>query len=120
MPEALDLAQQIDPAVAVELTLHQGVDQMHDADVAAAQLQTTRGFETQQSAADHHRLASLARFFEQRARVVQRAEDVHVLLVDAGNGRNKGAAAGGQNQLVERRLAALIVDDRRGGRDRSP
>ena len=76
---------------------------MDDGHFAAAHLQSARGFETQQSAADHDRFQARLRFFEQRARVVQGAEHVDVLLVDAGDRRNEGAAAGGEDQLVVRR-----------------
>ena len=53
------------------------------------------------------------RFLEQRARVVQRAEHVHVLLVDAGNRRNERAAARGENQLVVIGVACRLRRSRR-------
>ncbi len=69
--QALDFALQVCAAGGVKLALHQRLHQMHDAHFAAAQLQAARGFQAQQSAADHHGLAPFVRLFKQRARVIQ-------------------------------------------------
>ena len=72
------------PPVGIELQFHQRVHQVDDRDVAALHLQAARGFESQQSAADHHGLARpCRRACEQGARVVQSAEGEDVFLVDA-------------------------------------
>ena len=82
--------------------------EVNDRHVAAAHLQAARRFQPQQPAADHHGLQALARLGQQRLGIVQRAENVNVLLVDAWNRRNERAAPGGEDQLVVRRRAALV------------
>ena len=81
--EDFHLALEVVAAGRVELALHQRVHQVDDRHVAALHLQAARGFEAEQSAADHHRLDAGLRAIEQRARVVQRAEHEDAVLVDA-------------------------------------
>ena len=81
--EVFHLAGEVVAAVRIELALHQRRHQVHDGDVAALHLQSARGFEAEQAAADHHGLDAGAGALEQLARVVERAEDEDAVLVDA-------------------------------------
>jgi hypothetical protein len=107
--QILHLAEQVLAAVRIELPLHQRGHQVHDGHVAPLHLQSPRGLEPEQAAADHDRLLALARALEQAARVVERAEDEHAVLVEPLDRRHEGAAAGGEQQHVVRRDAAVVA-----------
>ncbi len=60
-PEGFDLVAQHPPTALVELLVHQVTGRMYDVDGHALRLQTVRGFETEQPAADHDGAHVIAR-----------------------------------------------------------
>src|SRR6185437_3757670 len=93
--------------------------QVHDGGVHAALGQAVGGFETEQAAADHHRLAAvLLGRRNHGADVVEVAEGDHALQVRAGQGQADGVGAIGQDQDVVGDLEApLGAHDLGGGVD---
>ena len=110
--ELLHLADQIVAAVGIELPLHQRRHQVDDGDVAALHLQPARGLEAEQAAADDDRLDAGPRALDQRARVVERAEREDAVLVEPVDRRHPRRAAGGEQQRVVRRHAAVVAGHR--------
>ena len=84
---------------------------MDDGDVAALHLQAARGFEAEQSAADDDGPHALSGAREPAARVVEIAEGEDVFLVDALDRRDPRVDAGGEQQLVVVRDAAVVAVD---------
>ena len=113
--EVLHLPEQIVTAVRIELPLHQRRHQVHDGDLASLHLKAARGLEAEQPAADHHGPRLRARPPHQLARVVERAEHEHAVLVEPFDRRHPRAAAGRQQQRVVGRDAAVVAGDRLGG-----
>ena len=109
--QVLDLAEQVLPAVGIELPLHQRRRQVQHGDVAALHLQPARRLEAEQAAADHHRLHAWRRAPQDLAGVVERAERQHAASVQALDRRQERGAAGGQQQRVVGRDAAFSVGD---------
>ena len=62
---------------AIQLALHEAVHEMHDGDFHALLEQAVRGLETEQAAADDHRVAMLARRHEHGLNVPQIAKGHH-------------------------------------------
>ncbi len=110
--ELLHLGHQVVPGVRVELPLHQRRHQVHDGDVAALDLQPARRLEAQQATANHDRPGRRPRAANQLARVVERAEREDAVLVEPLDLREPGGAAGGEQQRVVGRDAAVIAGDR--------
>ena len=100
--------RQVAPTRGIELTLHEGVHQVHDRDVAALHLEASRRFETEQPAADHDGPGAGSGAAEQGARVVERAEREHPVLVEPFDGRHPGGAAGREEQGVEGGHGAVL------------
>ena len=108
--------RQVAATRGIELTLHERVHQVHDRHVAALHLEAARRLETEQPAADHDGLGAGPGAAEQRARVVERAEREHAVLVEPFDGRHPGGAAGREEQGVEGGHGAVLR--RHGLRDR--
>jgi hypothetical protein len=91
---------------AVELLLHEMRGEVDDMHLAAELQEPARGLEAQEAAADHHGLRPWPGRLHDAVRVVQRAEGEDAgpqsgaLGRHAGDGRDEGAAAGGDQQLV--------------------
>ena len=100
----------------IELALHERGHQVHDGHAAALHLQTARGFETEQSSANHHGFGLGPRSPHQLARIVERAEREDAVLVEAFDRRQPRRAAGGDQQRVVRRHAAIVAGDGLGAR----
>ena len=109
--EVFHLARQVVAAIGIELALHERGHQVHDGHVTSAHLQTPRGFEAKQAAADDHGFDAGMRALEQLARVVERPEREHVLLVEAFDRRPERRTAGREKQRVVRHDAAVISSD---------
>ena len=112
--QTFDAPFQILTARRIELPFHQRVGQVNHGYVAAANLQSARRFETQQTASDDHGLKTFARLREKRVCVVERSEYMDVALVHAGDRRNECAAASRENELVVRSADPLLIDNRAG------
>ena len=95
-------------AVRIELPLHQRRHQVHDGHLAALHLETARGLESEQAAADHDRFGVGPERAHQLARVVERAEREHAVLVEPLDRRHPRRAAGREQQRVVRRHAAIV------------
>src|SRR5581483_458743 len=93
--EVFDAAFEVLAASGIELFVHERCAEMDDGDITATNLKAARRFETQQAAADDRDLQPLARFRHEIARVIESTEDVDVFFIDAGDGRDEGARAGG-------------------------
>jgi hypothetical protein len=85
---------------------------VHDGDVAALDLQAARGLEAQQPAADDDGFDAGPRSAEELARIVERTEDEDAVGVEAADRREPRGAAGGQQQRVVRRHAAVVAGHR--------
>ena len=102
---------------AVELLLHQVAREMDDRYLQAEVLQTARGLETEEPAADDRRALPAAGVRRDVAAVAQRTEHEHpaheraVRGTQAFNRRKKRTAAGRDDQLVVGLGLAVFVDD---------
>jgi hypothetical protein len=110
--ERVHLAHEVRAARGVELPLHERVDEVDDGDVGAVDLEAARGLESEQAAADDDGARGRPGAGDERARVVECAEDEHAVLVEAVNRRHPRGAARREEQRVVRRRRAV------GGRDR--
>ena len=58
--------------------------------ITSLYLETSRGLKSQEATSNDHRLFAGSRVIEQRARVVEIAEDEHTFLIHAFDRRNQG------------------------------
>ena len=72
-------------------------------------LQATRGFESEQAAADDNRFHSLSGAIQQRARVIQIAEDVDTFFLHAFHRGNQRITSGREQKFVERRNGTVVT-----------
>jgi hypothetical protein len=101
----------------VDLHLHEMPAEVHDVHLATVVDEATRGFESQEAAADHRGAAALLRLRHDAVAIVDAAEAEDprphpaVGAVHAGHGWNEGAAAGRDQQLVVALADAARGDD---------
>ena len=100
---------EVTAAREIELALHQRVHQVNNRYVAALHLQTARRFESKQASADHNGFLSRRCAIKQHARVVQIAKNEHTFLFRSLHRRDQRRASRGNQELVERRYAAIIA-----------
>ena len=100
---------EITAARRIKLALHQRFYQVDDSYVAALNLQTTRGFEAEQPAADHNSFQSGPGTVQQSTRVVKISKDENAVFFNFFDRRNKRITAGGQEKLVESGDAAVVA-----------
>jgi hypothetical protein len=94
-------------AALVELALHDPLAEVHHGHVHAAQHQPVGRLQAEQAGADHHRVAVLAGGLDHRLGVGDVAVGEHAGQVVAGDGRDEGRRAGGQQQAVVVGLGAV-------------
>ncbi len=92
----------------VELALHQPAGQVHDGDVHAAQLQAVGRFESQQAAADHHRMRVRFGRGDHRIGVMDVAVGNDAREVLARHRQHERRRAGRQQQPVVLGLGAVL------------
>ncbi|MCY1241704.1 hypothetical protein D9M72_546220 [compost metagenome] len=84
----------------VELALHQAVGQVHHGHVHALAQQPVGGLQAEQAAADHHRMAVVARGLLHGLHVLDIAEGDHAFELVTRHRQDEGLGAGGQQQAV--------------------
>ena len=92
----------------VKLALHQPSGQMDHRHIHAAQRQAVGRFQSQQTAADHHRAFVGAGGIDHRLGVGDIAVRVNAGQPDARQRRQEGIGPGGKQQTIVRGLAAVI------------
>nr|GEU28124.1 hypothetical protein [Tanacetum cinerariifolium] len=90
----------------VELLVHQRVAHVHHGDRHALALQAAGGLQSQQAAADHHRVAVVARHGEHAFHVLDIAKRQHAGQLVARYGNDERLRAGGDQQAVVAHLQA--------------
>ena len=101
---------------AVELALHEPVDEVDDADRARELREGVGRLEAEQAAADDRRVARAPRPLDHARAVDRIAEDLHARRPDAGERRHEGVRARAEHGAVEVQDRALGVGERRGAR----
>ena len=96
----LQLLLQQRPGGGVELTLHQGLGQVHHPHRHAALAQADRRLQPEQAAADHHCLTVVVRHRQHLLHVGDVAKTQHAGQFMAGHRQDKGTRAGGDQQAV--------------------
>ncbi|MCY1298590.1 hypothetical protein D9M70_480840 [compost metagenome] len=84
----------------VELAFHQAVGQVHHGHVHALAQQSVGRFQSEQAAADHHRMAMIARGMQHGLDVLDVAERDHAFELVARHRNDERLGAGGQQQAV--------------------
>ena len=110
--ELLHLRRQEAAACGIELALDERAHQMDDGHAAALHLQAARGLEPEQAAADDDGFRVGTRSFQERARIVERAEGEDAFLVEPLDGRHPRRTARCQQQCVVRRDAPVVARHR--------
>ena len=82
-------------ADGIELAFHQAVHEVDDFNVATLHLETARGFETEEAAANDNRLGLRTRAGQQGLGVSDGAKGVDAVLIEALDGREEGRTASG-------------------------
>ena len=104
------LAQQL-AGGRVELAFHQAVHQVNDGDVHALLHEAIGRLETEQPAADDHRLAVLARRLDHGLDILDVAEADHAVQIHARDRQHERLGAGGDQQAIVFGLGAILGDD---------